>query len=85
MYIIFIECAFMVLYAQSRDVEYKEVLTITGNFSLNGKLTNLAQYDISSGMYVGAKFCNLYVNLLANIDGPIATKPNYMCTENRMV
>jgi hypothetical protein len=32
------------------NVEYKEVLAIAGNFSLNGKLTNLAQYDISSGM-----------------------------------
>lgn len=65
MYIIVIGFAVMVLCAQSRDVEYKEVLTITGNFSLNGKLTNLAQYDISSGMYVGAKFCNFYVNPLA--------------------
>jgi hypothetical protein len=34
----------------SANVEYKEVLAIAGNFSLNGKLTNLAQYDISSGM-----------------------------------
>jgi hypothetical protein len=31
-------------------VELKEVLIIAGNFSLNNELTNLAQYDISTGM-----------------------------------
>lgn len=30
--------------------ELKEVLIIAGNFSLNGELTNLAQYDIATGV-----------------------------------
>lgn len=49
-----------VLYVQCTNVEYKEVLAIAGNFSLNGKLTNLAQYDISSGMYVQMKYINVF-------------------------
>lgn len=32
------------------NIELKEVLIIAGNFSLNGELTNLAQYDITTGM-----------------------------------
>ena len=31
-------------------IELKEVLIIAGNFSLNNELTNLAKYDISTGL-----------------------------------
>lgn len=35
----------------SYNIEYREVILIAGNFSLKGGLCNLAQYDISTGLY----------------------------------
>eukprot|EP00602_Paraphysomonas_sp_CaronLab_P007860 CAMPEP_0185032518 /NCGR_PEP_ID=MMETSP1103-20130426/20669_1 /TAXON_ID=36769 /ORGANISM="Paraphysomonas bandaiensis, Strain Caron Lab Isolate" /LENGTH=964 /DNA_ID=CAMNT_0027568451 /DNA_START=200 /DNA_END=3094 /DNA_ORIENTATION=+ len=42
-------------------MEYKEVLAIAGNFSINGELTNLAQYDISTGEWSNSYEAELYV------------------------
>ena len=42
-------------------VEVKEILTIAGNFSLNGKFTNLAHYDISTGVWSSSNEPDLYV------------------------
>ena len=42
-------------------LQVKEILTIAGNFSLNGKFTNLAQYDISTGVWSNNYEPDLYV------------------------
>ena len=42
-------------------MKVKEVLTIAGNFSLNGKFTNLAQFDVSSGVWTDNYEPELYV------------------------
>jgi hypothetical protein len=42
-------------------VEVKEILTIAGNFSLNGKFTNLAHYDIITGVWSSSNEPDLYV------------------------
>ena len=39
----------------------KEFLTIAGNFSLNGKFTNLAEYDLHSGEWSNNYEPELYV------------------------
>ena len=49
MQLIWIALVSCIIHAASTGVEYKEILAIVGNFSLNGKLTNVAQYDITSG------------------------------------
>jgi hypothetical protein len=41
---------FLTTVQASNAIEFKEVLIIAGNFSFNGELTNLAQYDISTGL-----------------------------------
>lgn len=42
-------------------VPVKEIITIAGNFSLNGKFTNLAEYDISTGEWSNSNVPQLYV------------------------
>ena len=32
----------------TKSIRSKEVIIITGNFSLNGKLTNIAEYDLQT-------------------------------------
>jgi hypothetical protein len=52
--------ALLVVSVLSR-AQVREVLTISGNFSLNGKFTNLAQYDISTGVWSDTYEPHLYV------------------------
>lgn len=43
------------------NVEYRDVLIVGGNFSLNGNVTNIAHFDISTGVWSNQNEPELYV------------------------
>lgn len=47
--------------ASKSNLLVKDILTIAGNFSLNGKFTNLAHYDITTGVWSNTYEPDLYV------------------------
>jgi hypothetical protein len=54
--------AFIISVAAGKStLQVREILTIAGNFSLNGKFTNMAQYDINTGEWSNSHEPELYV------------------------
>lgn len=53
----------MLTFVSGKSTQFvtKNILTIAGNFSLNGKFTNLAHYDITTGVWSNNYEPDLYV------------------------
>lgn len=47
--------------ATEATLQVRDIVTIAGNFSLSGKFTNLAHFDVTTGEWSSAYEPNLYV------------------------